>query len=137
MMSAPSALAVSMIFAAGTITPRSITSKLLHCSTMPTMFLPMSWTSPLTVASTILPAALRLSPVDAVGEVARLFLFHERHQIGDRLLHHARRLHHLRQEHFAVAEQVADDVHAGHQRAFDHVERALDRQPRGFGVLPR
>ena len=61
MMSAPSAFAVSMIFAAGTMTPRSITSKLLHWSTMPTMFLPMSWTSPFTVASTILPAALRPS----------------------------------------------------------------------------
>ena len=134
MMSAPSAFAVSMILVAGTMTPRSMTSKLLHCSTMPTMFLPMSWTSPLTVASTILPAELRPSPVDAVGEIARLFLFHERHQIGDRLLHHARRLHHLRQEHLAVAEEVADDVHAGHQRAFDHVQRPLDRQPRGFGV---
>ncbi len=44
-------------------------------------------------------------------------------QIGDRLLHHARALHHLRQEHLAGAEQVADDVHAGHQRAFDDVQR--------------
>ena len=56
---------------------------------------------------------------------AVLLLLHVGHQIGDRLLHHARRLHHLRQEHFAGAEQVADDVHAVHQRAFDHVERAL------------
>ena len=32
------------------MTPRSMTSKLLHCRTTPTMFLPMSWTSPLTVA---------------------------------------------------------------------------------------
>ena len=71
---------------------------------------------------------------DAVGEVARLLLFHERHQIGDRLLHHARGLHHLRQEHLAVAEEVADDVHAGHQRAFDHVERALGDLARGLGV---
>ena len=29
------------------------TSKPLHCRTTPTMFLPMSWTSPLTVASSI------------------------------------------------------------------------------------
>ena len=43
----------------GTMTPRSMTSKLLHCSTTPTMFLPMSWTSPLTVAMTILPLGLR------------------------------------------------------------------------------
>ena len=52
------------------------------------------------------------------------FLVHERHQIGDRLFHHPRRFHHLRQEHLARAEQIADDVHAVHQRTFDHVERA-------------
>ena len=45
------------------------------------------------------------------------------HQIGHRLLHHPCRLDDLRQEHLAGAEQVADDVHAVHQRAFDHVER--------------
>ena len=50
-------------------------------------------------------------------------------QVGDRLLHHARRLHDLRQEHLAGAEQVADDVHAGHQRALDDVQRL--RQPPG------
>src|SRR6185369_13204340 len=71
----------------------------------------------------------------AIGEVARLFLFHERHEVSDRLLHHAGRLHHLRQEHFSVTEEIADNVHAGHQRAFDHVQRPLDRQPRGFGVF--
>jgi hypothetical protein len=49
----------------------------------------------------------------------------KRHQIGHRLLHHAGRLHHLRQEHLAGAEQVADDVHAGHQRAFDDMQRTL------------
>ena len=54
---------------------------------------------------------------------AVLVLLHVRHQIGDGLLHHARRFHHLRQEHPARAEQVADDVHAVHQRAFDHGER--------------
>ena len=43
--------------------------------------------------------------------------------MGDRLLHHPRRLHDLGEEHAAAAEQVADDVHAGHQRALDHVER--------------
>src|SRR5260370_601991 len=37
------------------MTPRSMTSKLLHCSTTPTMFLPMSCTSPLTVATTMRP----------------------------------------------------------------------------------
>ena len=71
---------------------------------------------------------------NAVGEVARLLLFHERHQIGHRLLHHARGFHHLRQEHLAVAEEVADDVHAGHQRAFDHIERTLGDFARVLGI---
>ena len=94
------------------------------------MFLPMSCTSPLTVAITILPLVLCSS-----APCRRCFLLlHERHQVGDRLLHHARRLHHLRQEHLAGAEQVADDVHAVHQRAFDHVERALGLEPRLLGV---
>ena len=57
--SASTSLAVARIFAPGTMTPRSITSKLLHCSTTPTMFLPMSWTSPRTVAIT----SLFLEPV--------------------------------------------------------------------------
>jgi hypothetical protein len=51
----------------------STTSKLLHWSTTPTMFLPMSCTSPLTVAMTILPAELRPSPA-ASGLIARLLL---------------------------------------------------------------
>ena len=50
-----------------------------------------------------------------------LFLFHERLEPGDRLLHHARRFHHLRQEHLAGTEQVADDIHAVHQWPFNHV----------------
>ena len=62
MMSTFSARAVSRIFAAGTITPRSTISKLLHCKTTPTMFLPMSWTSPFTVAIRILPAVCRGAP---------------------------------------------------------------------------
>jgi hypothetical protein len=53
--------------------------------------------------------------------------FHERQQVGDRLLHHPCAFHHLRQEHLAGPEQVADDVHAVHQRPLDHVER-----PRGL-----
>ena len=61
-MSAFSRRAVSRIRSAGTITPRSITSKLLHWRTTPTMFLPMSCTSPLTVAITILPLERTASP---------------------------------------------------------------------------
>jgi hypothetical protein len=80
----------------------------------------MSCTSPLTVAMTILPLGLGL----AAGVDQQLLLgLDVGQQVGHRLLHHARALHHLRQEHLALAEEVADDVHAGHQRAFDHVQR--------------
>ena len=61
--------------------------------------------------------------MDAAGLEA--FGFHERHQIGDRFLHDAGGLHHLRQKHLAAAEEIADDVHAVHQRAFDDVQRPL------------
>ena len=64
-----------------------------------------------------------------------LLLLDERHQVRDRLLHDARALHHLRQEHLAGAEQVADDVHAVHQRTFDHLQRALGVEARLLGVL--
>ena len=60
-MSAFSSRAACRIFSAGTITPMLTTSKLLHWSTTDTMFLPMSCTSPLTVAMTTLPLA-RASP---------------------------------------------------------------------------
>ncbi|MGY3107855.1 hypothetical protein ACVWW7_004482 [Bradyrhizobium sp. LM6.9] len=73
--------------------------------------------------------------VDAVGAIARLLLFHERHQPGHRLLHDACGLHHLRQKHLAVAEEVADHVHAGHQRSFDHVERTRRGLAGLFGIL--
>jgi hypothetical protein len=48
------------------------------------------------------------------GALLPFFLVHVGQQVGDRLLHHARRLDHLRQEHLARAEQVADHVHAIH-----------------------
>ena len=54
--------------------------------------------------------------------------------MGDRLLHHPRRFDHLRQKHLARAEQVADDVHAVHQRAFDHRERPVGGEPRLLDV---
>ena len=47
--------AASKILSQETITPKSITSQLLHAKTTPTMFLPMSWTSPFTVAMTMVP----------------------------------------------------------------------------------
>ena len=62
MMSAPSALARARISWQGTITPMFTTSKLLHCKTTVTMFLPMSCTSPFTVAMMILPLVLTSPP---------------------------------------------------------------------------
>ncbi len=64
-----------------------------------------------------------------------LLLLHERHEIGNRLFHHARRLHHLRQKHLAGAEQIPDDVHAGHQRPLDDVERTGGRLTGKLDVL--
>ncbi|MNQ84456.1 hypothetical protein D3C85_995840 [compost metagenome] len=66
--------------------------------------------------------------------LAGLFGFHEGLQPGHGLFHHPGRLDHLRQEHLARAEQVADHVHPVHQRTFDDVQGALDRQAGLFGV---
>ena len=63
--------------------------------------------------------ALRLDDL-AGGGHGGFFGLHEGRQVGDGFLHHAGGLDHLRQEHFARAEEIADDAHAGHQRAFDH-----------------
>ena len=70
-------------------------------------------------------------------EIAGLgfFGFHERQQIGDRLLHHTRAFDDLRKKHLAGAEEVADHVHAVHQRPFDDGERARILLPRFFNVI--
>ena len=60
-------------------------------------------------------AGLRRCTVFAFG-------FDVRREVGNGLLHDAGRLDHLREEHLAGTEQVADGVHAAHQRAFDHVD---------------
>ena len=57
------------------------------------------------------------------------FQLDERDQVGHGLFHHARGFNHLWQEHFSRAKQIADNVHAGHQRTFDHFDRALERLP--------
>ena len=61
--------------------------------------------------------------------------FDIRFEVGHRLFHHASGFHHLRQEHFTFAEQVADHVHAVHQRPFNHLNRAGSLLTRFFGVL--
>ncbi|MNU89870.1 hypothetical protein D3C71_797220 [compost metagenome] len=75
-------------------------------------------------------------PAIAAGGVAAASLlgFDVGQQVGHRLLHHPCRLHHLRQEHLAGTEQIADHVHAIHQRAFDHVERSAGTLPGFFGI---
>ena len=53
-----------------------------------------------------------------------LFFLDIGNKVGHGLLHHASAFDHLRQEHFALPEQVPHDVHAVHQGAFDHMQRA-------------
>ncbi|MNX96740.1 hypothetical protein D3C86_1290720 [compost metagenome] len=89
------------------------------------------------VLADVVDVALDRGHQDAARLLARLaglFGLHEGFQPGHGLLHHAGRLHHLRQEHLARAEQVADHVHPVHQRTFDDVQGALDRQAGLFGV---
>ena len=70
------------------------------------------------------------------GVAGRCLLgFDERHEVAHGLLHHARALHDLRQEHLARAEEIADDVHAVHQRTLDHVDRPRVLLPGFLGVL--
>ena len=89
------------------------------------MFFPMSWTSPLTVASTIRAADDLL--------VFSASMYGSRYD--DRALHRARALHDLRQEHPPRAEEVADDLHPVHERALDDVERTCRVLPRLLRVL--
>ena len=61
--------------------------------------------------------------------------FDKRLKISHGLLHDAGGFHHLRQEHFALAEQIADHVHAVHQRPFDHFNRTGCLLTRFLGIL--
>src|SRR5690606_16714542 len=61
--------------------------------------------------------------------------FDEGDQVRHGLLHHPGGLDHLRQEHLARAEQIADHVHARHQRPFDHFDRARALLAAFFGVF--
>ena len=65
----------------------------------------------------------------------QLLGFDERNQVRHGPLHHARTLDDLRQKHLAGAKQIADDVHAVHQRPFDHMDGPLDGEPSLLGVF--
>ncbi|CCJ90122.1 hypothetical protein BN132_2050 [Cronobacter turicensis 564] len=56
-------------------------------------------------------------------------------QVRHGLLHDSSGFHHLRQEHFPLAEQIADHIHAIHQRAFNHLNRTFRLLARLFGIL--
>ena len=71
----------------------------------------------------------------ALGAAASgLLRLDEGDEPGHGLFHDARALDHLRQEHLAGAEQVTDDVHAVHERAFDDLDGARELLARLFGV---
>ena len=63
----------------------------------------------------------------------QFFGFNIRQQMRHCLLHHACAFHNLRQKHFALTKQVANHIHAVHQRAFNHMQRtatfSLNRFP--------
>src|SRR3954468_9585088 len=65
---------------------------------------------------------------------ALLFL-NEWHKVSHRTLHDARALHNLGKEHLAGAKQVADNVHAIHERPFNHLQRTSEGEPGLFGIL--
>src|SRR5690554_3097733 len=67
--------------------------------------------------------------------VFRFLSLNVRNQVGDRLLHYPGTFHHLGQEHLAVAKQVTDHVHAGHQRAFNHLDGMAGVKATGFGIF--
>ena len=70
-----------------------------------------------------------------LGAKLLLFLFHEGEQVGHGLFHHPGGFHHLGQEHLAFTKQVADHVHAIHERALDHVQGAGGILACQFGIL--
>ena len=72
----------------------------------------------------------------AIGtDLATFLVFNKRHQMTDGLLHYPGRLHDLRQKHFPVAKEIANDVHASHQWTFDNVERPVGRQTGLFSIV--
>ena len=76
-----------------------------------------------------------LTPARGDCAAPLLIGLHQRQQIGDRLFHHAGRFDHLRQEHLPFAEQVAHDLHAGHQGTLDDGQAGGVLAAGFFGVL--
>ncbi len=131
--SAPSATAVSRMVAAGTMTPE-----------VDDLVVVAAEDDPDDVLADVVDVALDRGEHDlalaAIGAgvpaLAGLLLlgFHVGLQVGHRAFHHPRALDHLREEHLARAEQVADDLHAVHQRPLDHVKRPGGLLPGLLGV---
>ena len=71
---------------------------------------------------------------DVAGEELGFFCLHEWRQVGDCLFHDPGGFDYLGQEHFAGAEEVADDAHAVHERAFDDLEGPVVFLARLLGV---
>ena len=92
----------------GTLTPRSMTVKPAPSSMMLQRFLPMSWTSPLTV------------PIRNVPTCAAPGLGQQRAQDVERALHRARRDQHLGHEVVAALEARADLLERRDQRVVQH-----------------
>ena len=64
-----------------------------------------------------------------------LISLHIRLQHADGLLHHACRLHHLRQEHLALAEELPYPIHGRHQILVNHAQRCACLLVSLLGVL--
>ena len=95
----------------GALIPRLITRYPLFARMISTRFLPMSCTSPFTVARITVP------------RVGGFRLLHEPLQMADGRLHGFRRLQHLRHNQLVVVEEPAHLGHPGHQRAVDDGQR--------------
>ncbi len=75
-------------------------------------------------------------PAFALGHaVLFFFLFDEGDEVSDRPFHHARRFDDLWKEHLARPEQVADDIHAIHQRTFNYLDRARELKAGFFSIV--
>ncbi len=72
-------------------------------------------------------------PVGMVSGI-RFFCFNKGCQPTHGFFHDAGRFDHLREKHLATAEEVANNVHAIHQWAFNDIQWSFDVQPGFFGI---